>query len=701
MNGLAQWQTNNDQYLAAALAWLRHRLARLGNVAPPGQPSTRSGLRKRSVEGSASANEKVPDDMITKAAQKMAEAAKANPPPALGILGQRLGLSQFEQEIMLLCAAMELDTRIPALCGQAQNEPGRPYPTFALAFTLFDDPCWDALSAERPLRYWRLIEINQPGATPLTMSALRADERIVNYLKGLNQLDDRLTTLLAPFDLSGDGDSSLAATHSAIADAIGHGLRLGVAANRIPVVQLTGIDSVSKQQVALQVFSRLGLQGFRLPGELLPEAAGELEILIRLWHRESNLLPLALFVDAVDDEEGSGTAEGNRKLNRFVARCGTLTFVDTREPRPGLGLNAPAFEVDKPTPMEQQAAWKEALGENAGECPDRLAGQFNLNLPAIRQIASAVLADKEPDVPSSSLLERLWDACLNRTRPRLDRLAQRIEPKATWEDLVLPEEPLRLLREIAAQVRQRGKVYDEWGFRQKMSRGFGISALFAGESGTGKTMAAEVIANELCLDLYRIDLSAVVSKYIGETEKNLRRVFDAAEDGGVILLFDEADALFGKRSEVKDSHDRYANIEVNYLLQRMEAFHGLAILATNMKSALDQAFMRRLRFIVNIPFPGTNERKLIWEGAFPRDDHERNLPGTPLKDLDYDHLTRLNLTGGSIHNVALNAAFLAARSGTPVTMPLLFEAARSEFRKLDKPVNEGDFRSLKPVGAKP
>jgi SpoVK/Ycf46/Vps4 family AAA+-type ATPase len=205
-------------------------------------------------------------------------------------------------------------------------------------------------------------------------------------------------------------------------------------------------------------------------------------------------------------------------------------------------------------------------------------------------------------------------------------------------------------------------------------------------------MAAEVMANHLRLNLYRIDLSAVVSKYIGETEKNLRRLFDAAEDGGAILFFDEADALFGKRSEVKDSHDRYANIEINYLLQRMEAYRGLAILATNMKSALDHAFMRRLRFIVNFPFPGVDLRRAIWERVFP--------PETPLKGLDYERLARLNLTGGSIHNIALNAAFLAAQAGTSVTMPLLFDAARFELRKLGRPVNERDLR-WEPEGTAP
>jgi SpoVK/Ycf46/Vps4 family AAA+-type ATPase len=217
-----------------------------------------------------------------------------------------------------------------------------------------------------------------------------------------------------------------------------------------------------------------------------------------------------------------------------------------------------------------------------------------------------------------------------------------------------------------------------------MNRGLGISVLFAGESGTGKTMAAEVIANELNLNLYRIDLSQVVSKYIGETEKNLRRLFDAAEDGGAILFFDEADALFGKRSEVRDSHDRYANIEINYLLQRMETFQGLAILATNTKGSLDPAFVRRLRFIVDFPYPGLVERKTIWQKAFPAQ--------TPIDNLDFERLARFNLTGGSIHNIALNAAFLAANALQPVNMRFVLDAAKTEFRKTEKSVIDAEFK---------
>jgi SpoVK/Ycf46/Vps4 family AAA+-type ATPase len=249
-----------------------------------------------------------------------------------------------------------------------------------------------------------------------------------------------------------------------------------------------------------------------------------------------------------------------------------------------------------------------------------------------------------------------------------------------------------LLHQIADQVSQRGTVYDDWGFRERMNRGLSITALFAGESGTGKTMAAEVIANALGLSLYRIDLSAVVSKYIGETEKNLRKLFDAAEEGGCILFFDEADALFGRRSEVKDSHDRYANIEVNYLLQRLENFHGLAILATNMKNALDSAFLRRIRFVVNFPFPNFAEREAIWSSVFPAK--------AAIGPLDVALLAKLALTGGSIQGIALNAAFLAAKAGVQITMPLILEAARAEFRKLDKPVNEADFRWLETAGGK-
>jgi SpoVK/Ycf46/Vps4 family AAA+-type ATPase len=307
----------------------------------------------------------------------------------------------------------------------------------------------------------------------------------------------------------------------------------------------------------------------------------------------------------------------------------------------------------------------------------RIAAQFDLELAAIDAAASQAAPELAGPDPAPDLVgARLWAACRAQARPALADLAQLIEPRAGWDDLVLPAPQERTLREIAAQVRHRSVVVDDWGFGARTSRGLGVAALFAGPSGTGKTLAAEVLAGALALDLYRVDLSQVVSKYIGETEKNLRQIFDAAEAGGVVLLFDEADALFGKRSEVKDSHDRYANIQVSYLLQRMEAYRGLAILTTNARAALDRAFQRRLRFVVQFPFPDAALRERIWRAVFP--------PETPTEALDWPRLAELNVPGGAIRSIAVNAAFLAADAREPVRMHHLVRAGRVEQAKREQ-----------------
>ncbi len=710
MNAIETWHTQNADYLSAALDWLRLRLeqqsqrtrsqsqaAQPVQETPAAEPSLRGLFRRTSsTESSADAinASRLPPpptaaagaDKMEPTTARMAAAAARDPAPALVLLAQRLGLSNFERDVLLLCVAMELDTRMSGFCSRAQDDAARPWPTFALAMTLFDEPAWEALSPERPLRYWRLLEINQPGAQPLTLSALRADERIVSFVKGLNYLDDRLAPLVMPVPLA-EAAPAPASQRAAVEAIVAAVATLRASPGLPPVVRLLGSDRASKRVVASAASAALDLHLYRLPAEVLPTHPGELETLARLWQRESLLLPLALYLDASGVEKGSGSDNALQQVSRFVLRTGGLVFLDARDGVAASLDGALSVEVRKPTPAEQRAAWHVALGEAAGETPALLAGQFNLNLADIHDIAARAHVGQ----PDAGLRERLWQECRASTRPGLDSLAENLAPKATWDDIVLPKSEDTLLRQIAGQVAARAQVYDEWGFRARMNRGLGISALFAGDSGTGKTMAAEVLANDLELDLLRIDLSAVVSKYIGETEKNLRQVFDGAEDGGAILFFDEADALFGKRSEVKDSHDRYANIEINYLLQRMEAYRGLAILATNMKSALDPAFVRRLRFIVNFPYPGPAERRLIWQRALP--------PDTPRGALDYDRLAKLNLTGGNIHSIALNAAFLAARAGTPVTMPLVLEAARNELRKLDRPVNEADLRWVQPAGA--
>jgi hypothetical protein len=686
---IERWQKNNQAYLTAALEWLRLRLTRL---AMPPKTTVRASAKtaSKSLVRKTKSDEAV--EKIAKAAKKMTTAATKTPQPALPLLGRLLGLQPFEEEILLLCAAMELDTRMPALCAKAQDNPEQAYPTFALAMALFDDPVWEVLSPERPLRYWRLIDIIRNGVQPMTAGALRIDERIVAYIKGLNFVDERIAAFLVPFQPSEIQTVLPPSQQAAVDRALRYLRQIGDHASQA-VVQLVGPDTFSKHVVAQQITAAGGHHLYRLPAELLPMQPEALDQLSRLWQRESLLLPLALYIDTQGDDHRS-VADGQAPpLQRFLARSRGIFFVGSRDIQRDTGGSAGMIlEIDKPTPFEQQQAWQEVLGEAGGESPALLAAQFNLNTATIRQVVRRAV--DQAAAGKGDLHTHLWKTCLNVTRPRMDQLAQRLEPMATWNDIVLSAETEALLRRIVSQVRRRSRVYDQWGFRNRMNRGLGISVLFAGESGTGKTMAAEVIANDLALNLYRIDLSQVVSKYIGETEKNLGQLFDAAEDGGAILFFDEADALFGKRSEVKDSHDRYANIEINYLLQRLESYRGLSILATNMKSALDRAFLRRLRFIVNFAFPEALQRQAIWEKIFPP---ETDLD-PPVK-ANSAFLAKLNITGGSIHNIALSAAFMAAEAGSAVTMPLILDAARLDFRKMERPIREIDFAWKQPGGS--
>jgi hypothetical protein len=577
------------------------------------------------------------------------------PPPALETLCNLFGLSSFERAVLLMCAGMELDSKFAGLCANANGDPGRDYPTFSLALGALPQPHWSALNPDAPLRGWRLIELQ--GGSDLTRSRLRIDERVLHFLTGVTHLDERLVGLVEPVSAPKD----LVNSQRAVTERIAAVLRNPASAG-LPVIQLCGNDASAKRAVASASCGALGLNLYALAAEVLPNDARELESLVRLWEREVALAASALLVEVDGMENHFATV-------RFIERVRGVLFIASSE-RVRLRYRVSvSFDVAKPTSEEQQALWKDT-GVN-GQV-EALTSQFDLSAANIR---AAAAQSKSP--------EELWTTCRAQTRPRLDDLAQWIDTRATWNEIVLPVPQLAMLREIAAHVRQRAKVYQTWGFAQKCARGLGISALFTGVSGTGKTMAAEVLADELCLDLYRIDLSQVVSKYIGETEKNLRRVFDAAEGGGAILLFDEADALFGKRAEIKQGLDRYANIEVGYLLQRMEAYRGLAILTTNMKDALDPAFLRRIRFVVQFPFPDAAERLEIWRRMFPAQ--------TPVDGLDMAKLARLHVAGGNIRNIALNAAFLAADADEPVRMNHLLHATRTEYAKIEKALTEAEI----------
>ena len=418
----------------------------------------------------------------------------------------------------------------------------------------------------------------------------------------------------------------------------------------------------------------LSLHPWVLRCQDIPAAADERSQLARLLTREYLLARAALLIDATENPPP--------QLAAFMTQLECPLMLLGEHPSP-LRHNSFTIEVNKPTAEEQRSLWHEALNHLKAFDEDELqplAAQFNFSASDIATTAETIQSELKLGTP---LKQALWQNCRQHSRGGLAQLAQRITPCATWDDLILPKGQKSILHDISRQVRHRSTVYEAWGFAGKSERGLGISALFVGESGTGKTMAAEILAAELNLDLYRIDLSSVVSKYIGETEKNLERLFSAAETSGAILLFDEADALFGKRSDVKDSHDRYANIELAYLLQRMESYRGLSILTSNMKSALDTAFLRRIRFVIPFPFPDVAQRSEIWQRVFPD-----SLPRAELKT---EQLARLHVAGGNIRNIAMNAAFLAAEKGDPLSMSDLAHAARMEYAKLEKPLNENEL----------
>jgi len=634
---LDDWTDANQRLLTAEFARLKARLEGEGG----GQPASLGLQRARAAMPS---------------------------PAAIDQLAGRFGLSPFERDLLLLCAGVEMDSELATLCAKAQDQPQRTYASFSVALASLENPHWSALTPARPLRHWRLIEVDEREG--LSTGRLRIDERVLHYLAGANYLDTRLQPLLRvrqPAEAMADSQSCVAQSALDALEQI----------ESWPAVQLVGDDESGRQEVAAKVASALGLQLCVLQAGDIPGGVHELEALAVLWQRESALLDSALLIDCGRDAAANGQAA------RLADWLGGLVFLAAPEPV-GMHRANLRFTVDKPDATEQKRLWEQALGATATRLNgvlEGVAGQFRLSAETISNtgiaLRTTLATNKTPDLA-------LWHACRTLGRSRLDELAQRVAPAASWDDLILPEAQQSTLRQIAAHVRNRLKVYQEWGFANKGSRGLGISALFAGESGTGKTMAAEVLANELHLDLYRIDLSSVVSKYIGETEKNLKRVFDAAEESGAILLFDEADALFGKRSEVKDSHDRYANIEVSYLLQRMEAYRGLAILTTNQKAALDTAFQRRLRFVVQFSFPDTAEREAIWRGIFPA--------ATPTRGLDHAKLARLHVAGGNIRNIALNAAFIAAESAEPVGMAHLLLAAHGESAKRERPFTETETR---------
>lgn len=606
--------------------------------------------------------------------------ARTMPETRADRLAALFGLDDFARNVVLLAAYAALEPEASRLIGELQGDSRRTAPTVGLALARVPGAHWSAFGGQAPLRGWGLI--NAGSGEALTGAALELAPSVMFFLLGSPELSEELALSARLID----PPTGLTPARGRLAAAIAARIVPG----REEIVQLCGPDPAGKQQAAAKAGKAAGQPVYGLNALALPGALSDTARVAQMWRRDLRLTGARLLVDAADLAE-------TRPLILFAEMLAT-PFLIAAPDAISLGrLPSIRLDMPRPTTAEQMPIWERQLGPLAKKLNgsvEKLAGHFAVSPELIQSVVAelnqAIDSSRAKPAGKSKAgkpdLDRIaWQACRQFARPRMDDLARRVEGSARWEDLILPEAQMRTLRAIAAQVRHRTIVYERWGFAERsMGRGLGVSALFAGPSGAGKTMAGEVLGAELDLDVYRIDLSAIVSKWIGETEKNLRRVFDAAEEGCAILQFDEADALFGKRSEVKDSHDRHANIEVSYLLQRLEEYRGLSILTTNLRNNIDPAFLRRLRFIVDFAFPEARERIEIWRGIFPRQ--------TPLEGLDFERLGQLSLAGGSIRNIAIAAAFLAAEEETKVGMAQILAAAKTEYEKTGRTMTGAELR---------
>lgn len=622
-------------------------------------------------------------------------------PPSFARLAQACHLSAFDIAVVFIVLAPEIDLRYERLYAYLQDDINKKRPSVDLVLNLL---CADVATklqmhsrfqTDTPLVGHRLIQLipdNGRTDSPLLAYFLKLDDLVIASLLGNTSLDRRLAPSCELF-VPGDTHDSPPPRQDAVlsqppparstADT-GEPLRL----------YFEGPDNLEKRWTA-----RLYAAKHQRPlvvahlAQMQAVSVG-FEASLRVLFRQTWLLDAALFLDGYEALRDSDRPLHHRHLLQQLAEfTGTVFLAGTFPWKPQeevpLGIATISFGI--PTAARRLDCWRNSLQQHGilldEETLRSLSVRFQLTSAQIADATGSAIQRTRWEAPSrtSPTGHELFEAARQQTRNTLAKLATRIDVFRHWEGLILPDDAIAQLREVCNQFTHRQQVLTEWGFARKLAYGTGINALFTGPSGTGKTMAAEIVAKELGLDLYKIDLAAVVSKYIGETEKNLDKIFTAADHANAILFFDEADALFGKRSEVKDSHDRYANLEISYLLQRMEQYEGIAILATNLRQNLDEAFVRRLAFIVQFPFPDEMMRKRIWADIWPA--------SVPLaEDVDLDALAKqLKLSGGNIRNIALSAAYLAAGNGQIVTREHIQQASQRELQKLGRsPTQTGE-----------
>jgi ATP-dependent 26S proteasome regulatory subunit len=606
--------------------------------------------------------------------------------PRLEQLAADFGLDPFEKDVLLICLAGTLDLRYERIYGYLQDDVTRKRPTVNLTLDLLCAPGPEKLlrlahfSPNAPLFRYNILELypeSSPGRIPLLAQTLTIDDGVSAWLTGRYQPHaDIATTVSLEHPQPNETDELLTAE---VFQEISRSIKTQ------SIYVLHGVDKAGQEAATriLAIQSQRPILVANLPSgyENIPQLSHMLHLIFR-DARMIGAIPVIIGWDTCTTEKelphGLITELWHYPDTLILVGRSDWCGWEYEDDRKLVSIEFPI-----PSYVQRCRLWEHFLGSKTQEKPviTGVASQFLLTASQIRQ-AVAAACDISNQRSSTIQEQDLITAARNQSSSQLASLTRKITPRYTWQDIVLPNDQIDLLHEIIGTVRGRPRVLDEWGVGQKLASSRGVTILFAGLSGTGKTMAAEIIARELGLDLYKIDLSTIVSKYIGDTEKNLERIFSEAETSNAILFFDEADALFGKRSEVRDSHDRYANIEISYLLQRMEAYDGVTILATNLRANLDEAFTRRLQFAVDFPFPDETHRLRIWQALFSSD-----VPRHP--DIDFIGLAqRFKLAGGNIRNVIVGAAYLAASDGGRVTMSHLLHVTRRELQKMGRLVDE-------------
>ena len=616
-------------------------------------------------------------------------------------------LSPFDMDILLLALAPELDLRYERIYAYLQDDIARKRPSVDLVLQLLCSSAQEKLARYRhfspagPLiqhGLLRLVPDVHQVDSPLLTHSIKVEEQVIRFLLGNTSFDPRLLPFCRCLPVSWQKEQQDRTRENTLTQALERLVLQARAEHRPVTLYFYGPRQTGQRERAEELAIWLDMPLLLVEVERLVTLDRALfEQALSLLLREARLQQALLFFDDVDVLTELATMR-NTLLGSLASYEGETILCGTRPRLPGEYLSEHVIRIPFTLPnfTERKARWREtALAhslELSTEDLDALAGSFRLTSDQITRAVDAVYHDRQwqeaqnPGVPRTQPQRSdLFLAASAQTGHELSALSRKAEISLAWDNLVLPPEQMAQLREFCDQARYRHVVYHEWGFAHKLPSGNGLSALFSGPPGTGKTMAAGIIAASLGLNLYTIDLARIVSKYIGETEKNLQAVFSAAEHSNAILFFDEADALFGKRSQVKDAHDRYANIEIGYLLQQMEEYDGIVLLATNLQANMDEAFLRRLRFSIEFPFPDESSRLRIWQDLLPA-QAPRNA------DINFPFLAgQFKLAGGNIKNIVLNAAFLAAARHEPIGMRHIILAVHREYQKMGKMSLESDF----------